>query len=239
MRQNRSKTCICDWKGSWELTNQPQRLSSKSHNSLHFYLTVVLSSWYSPMHHHPKGQLRLSEVIQLLCEMDCDKRICWWSIEEVSPEWLWRQPHRTNKILWGGYQQSKVIKQPVINGGAGVSLTRSVLSGGDDGVGDDGWGPSSWGFFFRRCHLFTYYFPHTRIPLSSRGRHPCHILLIIRFLWINISREGKKEGSFANWMSKSHQLPLVFEAFSPLTARSTRQNPTTEQPRRSSLCRTQ
>ena len=24
------------------------------------------------------------------------------------------------------------------------------------------------GFFFRRCHLFTYYFPNTRIPLSSR-----------------------------------------------------------------------
>ena len=26
------------------------------------------------------------------------------------------------------------------------------------------------GFFFRRCHLFTYYFPNTRIPLSSRSR---------------------------------------------------------------------
>ena len=30
------------------------------------------------------------------------------------------------------------------------------------------------GFFFRRCHLFTYYFPNTRIPLSSCGQSgPC------------------------------------------------------------------
>ena len=27
------------------------------------------------------------------------------------------------------------------------------------------------GFFFRRCHLFTYYFPNTRIPLSSRSKN--------------------------------------------------------------------
>ena len=34
-------------------------------------------------------------------QTDCDKRNCWCTIDEVRPEWLWRQPLRTNKTLRG------------------------------------------------------------------------------------------------------------------------------------------
>ena len=103
---------ICGWQGSWLFVTEKVVESSptnpktlkQSHNSWHIYLTVVLSSWLEiilPHHHHLKGQIRLSEVILLLCETDCDKRICWCTIDEVSPEWLWRQPLMTNKTLRG------------------------------------------------------------------------------------------------------------------------------------------